>query len=220
MRYSKHKFSYCEQSSVWNSIKCLNHRDVQWVEPTLHITHCFSISGTYLTFIDYRSLRSFWMFHNVSALFFSWATSSSFSFWLMTLVNPELLRTAGRLKKTSLSMPYMPCHKKRDYSDINTSPQICLGSTAQDYHFATCRNFQSQRVWENTIVQSWFRPQDQQYQDGWFQKPPPPKPSLLSASSWQNSNNIRAGLFPNIEGAASSACSESLLHQRLYGTVH
>lgn len=65
-----------------------------------------------LTLVNYISLRSFWMLHNVSALFFSWATSSSFSFWLMTLVNPEALRTQGRLRKTSFSMPYVPCHKQ------------------------------------------------------------------------------------------------------------
>lgn len=58
---------------------------------------------------SHRSLRSFWMSHRVSALFLSWATSSSFSFWLMTLVSPRALRMHGRLRKTSFSMPYIPC---------------------------------------------------------------------------------------------------------------
>lgn len=84
-----------------------------------------------LTFTSYRSLISFWTLHSVSALFLSWVTSSSFSFWLMTLVRPEALRTEGRLKKTSFSMPYMPCHKQKR-SHTGLSPQICVWFMLQE----------------------------------------------------------------------------------------
>lgn len=80
---------------------------------------------------SHRSLRSFWMFHRVSALFLSWATSSSFSFWLITLVNPRALRMHGRLRKTSFSIPYIPCQNKKSterrngiYKTMATGPEF------------------------------------------------------------------------------------------------
>lgn len=151
-----------------------------------------------LTFLSYRSLRSFWTFHSVSALFLSWVTSSSFSFWLMTLVRPEALRTEGRLKKTSFSMPYMPCHKQKR-SDTGLSPQICgwfmLQGTSSEQSSKTIILQPAQKFQPRCIQE------DKQYRDVFDQMPgntkqlmaetPPSNLSLTLSSLRQGAENVQ-----------------------------
>lgn len=75
------------------------------------------------------SLRSFWMPHSVSALFLSWATSSSVRVMLTTLATPVLFSTHGRDRKTSSPIPYMLCRNIHMHTALGGLPGNPLNLT-------------------------------------------------------------------------------------------